>query len=317
MSVPVHPVPALPLDPMSDGRSVTRLKSRERHLTALRAMSALPLLLLTALIAALILVQAVPAIGEYAFLRSSLNLILPDQPARLLTAIAVGLLIAYSLLWFVVGHRLALAKEAQNEGTEKSAGWRAFGPVGVMFVLVALGSLVFMAWRRADVLAARAASVAIAKAKGANVLGSVLPQEELDRIGEQAHGSAWAGDFIFVTGVMVLLGAVAVAVGLAMHLVVRAWLVVAIEARADRWNRKVGAADTARHAAQDALSTRISMREERGELAHHHHLALSQRFDHAREHARVYLAQKLGDPSMTTHVLPSPADAAQIESLRP
>lgn len=319
MSSPVSSSAPEPLDQLLDGRSGTRLRSRRRHANSLAGLLAYPLWVLSLIAAALVTVQFVATVGEYAFLRSSLDHILPDQPARLLMLIAVGMLAAYSVLCFVVGHRLAVAKEAIDDGTEASSGWRAFGPVGALFLLVAVGALIFMAWRRADVLADRAAAVAVAKAQaGGDLLGAQgLPSAELDAIREQAHQSAWWGDFWFVTGVMVLLGAVSVAVGLGMHLVMRAWNVAAVQARADRWTAKAGKADTARNAALDALRTRVAMREDRGELARQHRVAVAQRFDNAREHARVYLAQQLGSPEATTNVLPSPADIEAIEQSRP
>ncbi len=319
MSTSLHSVPSQPLDSLIDGRSGTRMRSRHRQQSSLRTLMAQPVWILTGLAAALVLLQVTATAGEYAFLRSSLDHILPDQQARLLTFIAAGMLIAYSVLCFVVGHRLAVAKEAVDEATERSAGLRAFGPVGVLFLIVALGSLVFLAWRRADVLAERAAAKTVTKAQqSANLLtSSTMPQAELDEIARQAHDAAWWADFGFVTSVMVLLGAVSVAVGLALHLVTRAWLVTTAQMRSDRWATKAGAADTARNTAQDALRTRIAMREDRAELAHRHREAVAQRFAHAREHARVYLAQRLGSPDSTSHVLPTDADLAAGREPRP
>lgn len=319
MSASLHSVPFEPIDPMIDGRSGTRMKSRRRRQSALRTLIAQPWWLLTALMAALVVVQLAATIGEYAFLKSSLDHLFPSQNGQLRALIAVGMLIAYTTVTFVVGHRLAAAKEAVDEATEKSAGIRTFGPVGVAFALVAVGSLVFMAWRRADVLAEQAAAKTVSDAQktGSLLATSTATHSELDELARDAYDSAWSGDFWFVTGVMVLLGAVAVAVGLAMHLLVRAWLVTVTEARAQRWDTKAGAADTARSAALDTLRTRIAMREERGELAHQHREALTQRFDHAREHARVYLTQRLGSPEATSHVLPSPADLEAYRSARP
>ncbi|MDV6305343.1 hypothetical protein R3P93_22490 [Rhodococcus cerastii] len=319
MSSPVNSPAPEPFDQLIDGRSGTRLRSRRRRMDSLAGLIAQPLWMLSALAAGLVTVQAVATIGEYAFLRSSLDHILPDQPSRLLMMIAVGMLVAYSVLCSVVGHRLAVAKEATDDGTEKSSGWRAFGPVGALFLLVAVSALIFMAWRRADVLADRAAAATVAKAQaGADLLGAqTAPTADLDAIRDQAYQSAWWSDFWFVTGVMVLLGAVSVAVGLGMHLVMRAWNIAAVQARADRWIAKAGRADTARNAAQDALRTRVAMREDRSELAQNHRAAVTQRFDNARAHARVYLAQRLGSPDATTNIVPSPADIAAIEKSRP
>lgn len=321
MSAPLHSVPFEPIDPMVDGRSGTRLKSRHRRQNSMRTLLAQPWWMLTALVAGLLVLQVAATIGEYAFLKSSLDYIFPAQDRRLRALIAVGMLIAYATVTFVVGHRLAVAKDAVDEATERSSGWRTFGPVGAVFTVVALGSLVFMAWRRADVLAAQAAAKAVTNAETAGSLlamsPSTLPQQELDAIAQQAHDQVWASDFWFVTGVMVLLAAVSVAVGLAMHLILRAWLVAATEMRSDRWETKAAVADTARNAAQDTLRTRIAMREERGELAHRHRDALAQRFDHAREHARVYLTQRLGSAEATSHVLPSPADIEADRTPRP
>lgn len=319
MSSPFSSSAPEPFDHLIDGRSGTRLRSRGRRVDSLAGLIAQPLWLLSLLAAGLVTVQVVATIGEYAFLRSSLDHILPDQPSQLLTLIAVGMLTAYSVLCFVVGHRLAVAKEAIDDGTEKSSGWRAFGPVGALFLVVAVGALIFMAWRRADVLADRAAAVAVTKAQaGVDLLGAqALPSADLDAIRDQAYQSAWWSDFWFVTGVMVLLGAVSVAVGLGMHLVMQAWNVVAVQARADRWTVKAGTADTDRNAAQDALRTRVAMREDRSDLAQNHRAAVAQRFDNARSHARVYLAQRLGSPDTTTNIVPSPADIAAIEQSRP
>ena len=108
MSSPVSSSAPEPLDQLLDGRSGTRLRSRRRHANSLAGMLAQPLWMLSLIAAALVTVQCVATVGEYAFLRSSLDHILPDQPARLLMLIAVGMLAAYSVLCFVVGHRLAV-----------------------------------------------------------------------------------------------------------------------------------------------------------------------------------------------------------------
>ena len=316
---PINTTAAYTAANSGSGLAASRSRLRSVNASALEGLCALPLAALATLGAGLVLVQSAATAAEFVFLRSSLALIMPEQPAALRSVISAGILLGYATLWFMVGHRLAAAQDAKIAGsTAKSGdGVRAFGVLGMLYAVLALLALGGLTWRRSSVLADREAAKARATADtGSGVLGgSASGGVDPAVAAQKAHDSALISDALFVGGVMLMLAAVSVVVGAAFHLLVRAWRVVAAEKVAARAERTARVADTVRHRAHCDLLSRDRMREDRAVLAERYLDALNARFEHARRHARVYLAVRLGDPSMTSHIItdPEPSDSRPTE----
>lgn len=318
---PARTAPAADAPPTADGLAAARARMREVTATVLEGLCALPLRTLAVFAVVLSVVQATATGAEFVFLRSSLALIMPEQSAGLRSVISVGILLGYAVLWFVVGSRLAAAREAQIAGdtTTARAGVRAFGAVGALYAGLALLALVGLTWRRASVLADRAEAKARAAADTATGLLGDSSSAAADSVSAAgaAHRSVFWSDALFVGGVMLMLAAVSIVVGFAVHLLAKAWRVVAAEAAADRAERRAHTADTARHRAHHDLLSRTRMREDREVLADRHLEALGRRFDHARAHARMYLAVRLGDPSSTSHIITAPPGTPAVDPSKP
>lgn len=247
----------------------------------------------------------IAAFLEVPLIESAIAVIMPNAGDLQIRIGSIAYLLVYTVLWHVVGTRLAHARTYRHTISSVGRGTRlnpAFGVLGVVLVVMLLGTLVAVAWRRATALADTAARAALNRATAETL--TALTGEQAREIGDSARAAALWPDWWFTVSVMGMLAALAVWIG---HSAVARHEAIALHLARRHADR---ATDTAASLAADhadarrRYDTQAATAHDRGLRAERVHAALNDRFARARQVVRHHLARAHARPDATTELLP-------------
>lgn len=290
-------------DPTDDGAAAARRRIHAQRRRSVRLLLGLSLVTLFPLLLLASAAPVVVAASESGFFKDIFDRVFAGASKEVRWLLAISTPLVLTLLWHFVGLRATVAAEAvlSGEGERGRTRWRAFGPLGVMAILVGLTASSLLTWRRAAVLADKSAKAAQDAALEAaeSPTGAPLDPDQATAVYTEAYDAAFWPDVAVTAALLSLLAAAGIVSAIAGHRLMQVLGLRMGERRLAGMHKRLARLHGATVEAERELADRLRHQERNAALMADHESTLPDKYHMAAAAFRQRVAELLGAPEST------------------